>query len=69
MHTKVMFFAAHDRYENDQPFDWTTLTLDEGFADQARMRRVTKEICGYPPTEFAQRYVEDESFRIYRLWI
>jgi len=67
--TEGMFFAARERYENGQPFDWATLALDEGFADQAHMSRVAKEICGYPPTEFAQRYVEDESFWIYRLWV
>jgi len=67
--TEGMFFAARERYESGQPFDWATLALDEGFSDQAHMSRVTKEICGFPPTEFAQRYAEDESFWIYRLWV
>lgn len=67
--TEGMFFAARERYENGQPFDWATLALDEGFSDQAHMSRVAKEICGFSPTEFAQRYVEDESFWIYRLWV
>lgn len=67
--TEGVFFAARERYESGQPFDWATLALDEGFSDQAHMSRVAKEICGFSPTEFAQRYVEDESFWIYRLWV
>ncbi|MCC2955827.1 helix-turn-helix domain-containing protein [Massilia sp. IC2-477] len=67
--TEGMFFAARERYENGQPFDWATLALDEGFSDQAHMSRVTRQICGFPPTEFANRYIEDESFWIYRLWV
>jgi AraC-like DNA-binding protein len=67
--TEGVFFAARERYENGQPFDWATLALDEGFSDQAHMSRVTRQICGFPPTEFAARYIEDESFWIYRLWV
>ncbi|VXC76307.1 AraC family transcriptional regulator [Massilia sp. 9I] len=67
--TEGAFFAARDRYENGQPFDWATLALDEGFSDQAHLSRVTRQICGFPPTEFAKRYIEDESFWIYRLWV
>jgi len=67
--TEGVFFAARERVENGQPFDWATLALDEGFSDQAHMSRVTRQICGFPPTEFAARYIEDESFWIYRLWV
>lgn len=67
--TEGLFFAARERYENGLPFDWATLALDEGFSDQAHLSRVTREICGFAPTEFAQRYAEDESFWIYRLWV
>jgi AraC-like DNA-binding protein len=67
--TEGAFFAARERYETGQPFDWATLALDEGFSDQAHMSRVTRQICGFPPTEFANRYIEDESFWIYRLWV
>jgi AraC-like DNA-binding protein len=67
--TEGVFFAARERYENGQPFDWATLALDEGFSDQAHMSRVTRQICGFPPTEFAARYIEDESFWIFRLWV
>lgn len=67
--TEGLFFAARDRYENGQPFDWATLALDEGFSDQAHLSRVTRQVCGFPPTEFADRYIEDESFWIYRLWV
>jgi len=33
--TEVLFFAAHERDETSQPFDWATLALDDGFSDQA----------------------------------
>lgn len=67
--TEGLFFAARERYETGQPFDWATLALDEGFSDQAHLSRATRQICGFPPTEFADRYIEDESFWIYRLWV
>jgi hypothetical protein len=67
--TEGLFFAARERYENGQPFDWATLALDEGFSDQAHLSRVTRQIGGFPPTEFADRYIEDESFWVYRLWV
>jgi AraC-like DNA-binding protein len=67
--TEGVFFAARERHESGQPFDWATLALDEGFSDQAHLSRVTRQICGFPPTEFADRYIEDESFWIYRLWV
>ncbi len=67
--TEGLFFAARERYETGQPFDWATLALDEGFSDQAHLSRVTRQICGFPPTEFSDRYIEDESFWIYRLWV
>lgn len=67
--TEGLFFAARERYERGQAFDWATLAQDEGFADQAHMSRTAKQITGFAPTEFAQRFIEDESFWIYRLWV
>ena len=67
--TEGLFFAARDRYETGQAFEWSSLAHDAGFADQAHMIRVTKRITGFSPTEFAQRFIEDESFWLYRLWV
>lgn len=67
--TEGLFFAARDRYEAGQPFDWAALALDEGFSDQAHMSRTAKRITGFAPGEFAQRFMEDESFWLYRLWV
>jgi methylphosphotriester-DNA--protein-cysteine methyltransferase len=67
--TEGLFFAARERVENGLALDWATLALDEGFADQAHMSRATKQITGFAPTEFAQRFIEDEAFWIYRLWV
>ena len=63
--TDSAFFAARDRIEAGSPFDWATLALDEGFADQAHLVRAVRRITGLPPGEFAQ----DESFWLYRLWV
>lgn len=67
--TEGLFFAARERHEAGLPFDWATLALDEGFTDQAHMIRSVKRICGFSPTEFAGRFIEDESFWMYRLWV
>lgn len=67
--TEGLFFAARDRYEAGQPFSWAELAQDEGFADQAHMSRVAKQITGFSPGEFAQRFIDDESFWMYRLWV
>ena len=67
--TEGLFFAARDRHDAGQPFDWATMALDEGFADQAHMTRAVRRITGFTPAEFARRFVEDESFWMYRLWV
>ncbi|QYF96051.1 AraC family transcriptional regulator [Massilia sp. PAMC28688] len=67
--TEGLFFAARDRLEAGQPLDWATLAQDEGFADQAHMSRVAKRITGFSPSDFSQRFMDDESFWIYRLWM
>ena len=64
-----LFFAARDRNDAGQPFDWATMALDEGFADQAHMTRAVRRITGFTPAEFARRFDEDESFWMYRLWV
>lgn len=67
--TEGLFFAARERYEAGLPFDWAGLAHDEGFADQAHLSRTTRKITGFSPSEFAQRFAEDESFWVYRLWV
>ncbi|NEX62200.1 helix-turn-helix transcriptional regulator [Noviherbaspirillum sp. 17J57-3] len=67
--TEGLFFAARDRHEAGLPFDWAALAQEEGFVDQAHMIRASKRITGFAPTEFASRFLEDESFWMYRLWV
>lgn len=67
--TEGVFFAARARHEAGEPLDWADLAVAEGFADQAHMSRACKRITGFSPTEFTQRYLEDESFWVYRLWV
>ncbi|OJA66281.1 AraC family transcriptional regulator [Burkholderia ubonensis] len=67
--TEGLFFAARERYEAGRAYDWATLALDEGFADQAHLSRASKRITGFSPREFAQRFADDESFWLYRLWV
>lgn len=67
--TEGVFFAAREQYEAGQAFDWAALAQDEGFADQAHLSRVVKRITGFSPSDFAQRFIEDESFWMYRLWV
>jgi hypothetical protein len=67
--TEGAFFSARDRYDEGQPLDWAALAQDEGFADQAHLSRATKRTTGFAPGEFLQRFIEDESFWVYRLWL
>jgi AraC-like DNA-binding protein len=67
--TEGVFFAAREKYETGQAFDWAAIAQDEGFADQAHLSRAVKRITGFSPSEFAQRFIEDESFWMYRLWV
>jgi AraC-like DNA-binding protein len=67
--TEGLFFAARDRHEAGERINWAALAQDEGFADQAHMSRMAKRITGFSPTEFADRFTEDESFWMYRLWV
>ncbi|WP_321856786.1 helix-turn-helix domain-containing protein [Burkholderia cenocepacia] len=67
--TESAFFAARDRFEAGTAFNWATLAADEGFADQAHLSREVKRITGFSPSEFTQRFIDDESFWMYRLWV
>lgn len=64
-----VFFSARDQHEAGQPIAWAELAAEEGFADQAHLVRAVKQLTGFSPTAFAQRYLEDESFWLYRLWV
>jgi len=67
--TEAVFFAARERAERDEALDWAALAHDGGFADQAHLIRATRRITGFTPGEFARRFMEDESFWPYRLWV
>ena len=64
-----LYFAARDRFDAGLPLAWAELADAQGFSDQAHMIRSTRRVTGFSPTEFAQRFVEDESFWMYRLWV
>lgn len=65
---KLFFEVAKDDQSVRHGLDWATLALEAGFSDQAHLCRAVKRITGFPPAEFARRFVEDESFWLYRLW-
>ncbi|WP_242683742.1 helix-turn-helix domain-containing protein [Paenalcaligenes suwonensis] len=68
--TETAFFeTAQDDRDVLSRVDWAALALDAGFSDQAHLSRAVKRITGFPPAEFARRFVEDESLWIYRLWV
>lgn len=67
--TEGAFFAARERHEAGLPLAWADLAAEQGFADQAHLTRMTRRITGFSPTEFTQRFLEDESFWLYRLWV
>jgi len=67
--TEAVFFAARDRVGADDDLDWAVLAQDGGFADQAHLIRASRRITGFTPGEFARRFLEDESFWLYRLWV
>lgn len=67
--TESLFFSARDRFETGETLDWAALAHDEGFADQAHLSRAVKRTTGFSPSEFTQRFIEDESFWAYRLWV
>nr|WKF61534.1 hypothetical protein HUO10_006065 [Paraburkholderia busanensis] len=67
--TEGVFFSARERYDAGESVDWAALAFDEGFADQAHLSRTAKRITGFAPGEFAQRFLDDESFWVYRLWV
>lgn len=67
--TEGVFFAARERYDTGLSADWAALAQQEGFADQAHLSREVRRITGFSPTLFADRFVADESFWLYRLWV
>jgi AraC-like DNA-binding protein len=67
--TEALFFTSREKFESGESINLAELALDEGFSDQAHLSRATKRVTGFSPTEFAQRYLEDESFWLYRLWV
>lgn len=67
--TEGVFFSARDRFERGETPDWATLAIDEGFSDQAHLTRTVKRITCFAPGEFSARFIADESFWAYRLWV
>lgn len=67
--SEELFFAARDCHESEGDIDWANLAADQNFSDQAHLIRVAKRITGFTPVEFTKRFLEDESFWLYRLWV
>lgn len=67
--TEGVFEAARARHAAQRPFDWAALAADEGFADQSHLVRAARRVTGFAPGEFAERFVGDASFWLYRLWV
>jgi AraC-like DNA-binding protein len=64
-----LFFNVREQYDAGGTLDWAAIASDEGFADQAHLNRAVKRSTGFAPGEFSQRFKEDESFWLYRLWM
>lgn len=67
--TEAAFFQAREQYTAGLEPNWVQLAQAHDFADQAHFIRFCKRITGFTPTEFVQRFQEDESFWLYRLWV
>lgn len=67
--TEGVFFSARERFDRGEPPDWAALAVEEGFSDQAHLTRAVKRITGFAPGEFSARFIADESFWAYRLWV
>lgn len=63
------FFALREQLEAGRPVAWAALAQDHGFADQPHLVRAARRVTGFAPGEFAQRFLHDESFWAYRLWV
>lgn len=67
--TEAAFHVARERQQAGKPLALADLAHEHGFADQAHLTRETRRITGFSPRDFAVRYLEDESFWLYRLWV
>lgn len=67
--TEALFFAAREQLDQGEAVKAAEMAAEQGFADQAHMSRAVRDITGFSPTEFSRRYLEDESFWMYRLWM
>lgn len=67
--TESAFHAARDHADRGTPLPLAALAAEEGFADQAHFSREVRRITGFPPGEFTRRFLHDESFWLYRLWV
>lgn len=47
---------------------WADIAAQGGYADQAHLSRVAREITGRCPTELVKASDDDESYWVYRIW-
>ncbi|MEY2632451.1 MAG: hypothetical protein RIR00_1105 [Pseudomonadota bacterium] len=67
--TESLFFLARDRHAAGHTLDWAEMAAELDFADQAHLSRAARRVTGFAPGEFTRRFLEDESFWLYRLWV
>ena len=67
MKSEAAFEYALSVKKEGKKLDLADMAADLGYSDQSHMGRNVKEITGFSPAEFMDRYDEDETFWSFRL--
>jgi AraC-like DNA-binding protein len=63
------FFDAVAAHGQDGGIRWAELAVDNGYADQSHMCRVSRRITGFSPEALRAGIENEEPFWAYRLWM